>query len=105
MSGSGEARIAFDLWVVYDHPADARDAYLVRRWEVSGRGPVPTHETVTYHTLDRLRAEMRDRGLTRLPPSRRDDKVILESLALILGGGACKSRGGGTCRFHPDCSL
>ena len=79
MSGSGEAGIAFDLWVVYDHPADARDAYLVRRWEVSGSGPVPTHETVTYHTLDRLRAEMRGRGLTRLPPSRRDDKVILES--------------------------
>ena len=74
-----EVGITFPIWVVYDHPCDAPDVYVARQWLVSANGTVLTAETLTYATHKKLRDEFMRMNLTRLPRSRHDEPVILET--------------------------
>jgi len=65
-------------WVVYDHPSDYPQHFVVRRWSWSREeGIQPSHDCSLHHTLEDARAAIPD-GLFRLPRHAYDDPVILE---------------------------
>ena len=68
------------LWVVYDHPRDLPEWYVVRGQEVGSDGSVTPHAEpeMLVTDLDTIRNEMRRRGLSRLPPNAADDPKIVE---------------------------
>lgn len=66
------------MWVVYDHPADAPDTFVARRWDVTAGDPTATSYLFTADTLEDLRAKL-PLGLTRLDRSPLDDPVIVET--------------------------
>lgn len=73
---------AWSSYVIYDHPLDYPQGYVIRRFFNSAHGPTPTREAYTADTpeiLDRIRGEMERCGLTRLARQPDDDPVILES--------------------------
>lgn len=67
------------MWTVYDHPRDEPDHYVARRWEIHADGPHATFDKITSDTLNLLRDEFKERGLTCLPRSPEDEPQIVES--------------------------
>lgn len=69
---------ALSIWTVYDHPLDYPETYIARRAEI-GVGVVSnTADTIADEDLEKIRDQLRDRGLTRLPRSAGDDPFIIE---------------------------
>lgn len=62
-------------WVIYDHPADYPEHYVVRPWVTDG-GAIASFAARTFDTLEEARAVLPD-GLT-LSPLPEPDPAILE---------------------------
>jgi len=69
-----------DVWVIYDHPRDQPDWYIVRRQQPTTTGTIQ-HESRAYgfHDLEKARAWLAQQGLTRLDRHPDDDPVIVET--------------------------
>ena len=63
-------------WVVYGHPRDYREGYVVRQWEV-GPARVTPGQAQTAPTLEAAR-ELVPAGLVRVPRAPDDDPAIVE---------------------------
>ena len=68
------------IWVVFDHPRDQPDFYVVRR-QWAGRNGEIRHDATAYGFVDleKARAWLAEQGLTRLERAPEDDPVILET--------------------------
>lgn len=66
----------FDLWVVYDHPLDYPDLFVVRRY----RGTQPTDELIVGPSLLSVRTQLRARrsDLIRFERAENDDPCVVE---------------------------
>jgi hypothetical protein len=64
-------------FVVYDHPKDWPDFYVVRKFETS-RTPMFTSEILMHRELEPLQDHLARMGLVKLMPDPTDDPVILE---------------------------
>lgn len=63
-------------FVIYDHPTDCPDAFVVREWSVSAAGPRPLGAQ-TAPTLDDAR-ELVPEGLVNVGRTPQDDHKIVE---------------------------
>jgi len=74
-------RSLLSIWTVYDHPSDAPDCFIARRWEVrpGHHEPIRTEDVLRSQTLEPLRRHFREHGLTCLPRQTGDDVNIMES--------------------------
>lgn len=71
-----------DHWVIYDHPADYPDHFVVRAWRIeTGRDPLPGHTAHLADTLEEARelVPIQRLGLVRLERSPDDDATIVET--------------------------
>lgn len=73
----GDAALA--IWTIYDHPKDAPDAFVARKWLITAGQAEASGETMTESDLETLRKYMRETGLTCLHREVDDDPVIVES--------------------------
>lgn len=74
--GGEESGLA--VWVIYDHPKDYPDFYVVRK-QIAGNGQVrPTGHYFLSNTLGPLRQIVEAMGLTCIPRDPSDDPVIVE---------------------------
>jgi len=68
------------VWVVYDHPRDFPDLYIVRRQTAQQDGTIANDvKAFGFQELERARAWLELQGLTRLERHPDDDPVILET--------------------------
>jgi hypothetical protein len=67
----------FSIWTVYEHPLDYPDYYVARRFEYDG-GTAPTDEILRSLSLDALRDELADMGLTCIQRNPEDEPHIVE---------------------------
>jgi hypothetical protein len=68
-----------DVWVIFDHPRDQPDFYVVRRQRATRDGTIlHDHRIYGFRELEKARAWLIQQGLTRLNRSLEDDPVILE---------------------------
>jgi hypothetical protein len=69
-----------DVWVVYDHPRDQPDFYMVRQQRVTRDGNI-LHDQRSYgfRELEKARAWLMQQGLTCLARHPDDDPVIIET--------------------------
>lgn len=68
------------IWTLYDRPIDMPEYYVARRFEVKAGGEGgPTFDYIRDSDLERLRSEMKNRGLYRILRDPRDDPKIIES--------------------------
>lgn len=65
--------MSFEIWTVYDHPADWPDWFVARKWVLD----TPTGEVKLARSLDGVR-RMLPRGLVRMGRFEGDDPVIVE---------------------------
>jgi hypothetical protein len=65
---------ALDLFVVYDHPRDFPEKFVVRRWQ----GIVPTAEFALADSLEEARAKVPG-DCVRIDRNPADDPAILET--------------------------
>jgi hypothetical protein len=63
-----------DLFVVYDHPKDYPDNFVVRRFIVDK----PTGQCWLYDDLEKARIDLQNQGRICLPRDPYDDPVIVE---------------------------
>lgn len=67
------------IWTLYDHPRDAPESFVARRFAITGGNSFPTDEIYLSETLEPLRAMMAEKGLVCMPRQEGDDPVIIES--------------------------
>jgi hypothetical protein len=65
-------------WVIYDHPKDHPDSFVVRRWGILDGKLIPDHECQLADSLEEARHIIPD-GLVRIPRSIDDDLAIVET--------------------------
>mgnify|MGYP001821159241 CR=1 FL=1 len=66
------------IWIIYDHPLDYPNDYVVRGWDITNQGDNMPQDKVTRHeTLEEARASLPP-GLYRTDPFTEDDPAILE---------------------------
>ena len=58
---------------IYDHPTDYPSSYVARVWDAN----YPTHLVALADTLEEIRAKIPP-NMTKLPPMKEDDPVIVE---------------------------
>lgn len=64
-------------WVVYDHPRDFPDKFVVRRWDIGAGVVTATDEVRVADTLEEIR-RLIPFGLFRLGRFEEDDPCIVE---------------------------
>ncbi len=64
-------------WVIYDHPRDYPEKFVMRRWKIGAENVLATDEMATADTLDEIRRAVPP-GRYRLPRYRDDDPCIVE---------------------------
>lgn len=70
-------------WTIYDHPRDAPNSIVLRRWRIvaGSRDPVPDDQVAVFDTVEQAR-DWLDRfhpGLYRIARQRGDDPKIVET--------------------------
>lgn len=70
---------AFEMWTIYDHPSDAPEFFVARKWLITGGAAIATGETMSEEDIDTLRKYFQIGGMTCLPRQPGDDPVIVES--------------------------
>jgi hypothetical protein len=70
---------ALALWVIYDHPRDYPDYYVLRPQIVAGAKVVTSTVAWTSKSVEALREVMEDMGLHCMPRQDDDDPVIVET--------------------------
>ena len=74
------AEKVLEIWVVYDHPRDHPDFYIVRRQVATNTGAIQLDgQSVGFRDLATAQAWLQEKGLTRLDRYPDDDPVILET--------------------------
>lgn len=69
-----------DIWVIYEHPTDQPDFYVVRRQWATEDGEVhKDRRAYGFRDLERARLFLAEKGLTCLPRFPEDDPVIVET--------------------------
>jgi hypothetical protein len=71
--------MSLSIWTLYDHPLDAPQFFVLRRWETDARGARASPELYACEAVEPLREKMRERGLVCLPRQPEDDPKIIES--------------------------
>jgi len=66
------------MYVVYDHPRDFPDDFVVTRWAIRHNGETCIDAARTAPTLEAARAPLRRMGLARMPRDHDDDPCIVE---------------------------
>ncbi len=66
-----------EQYVIYDHPADYPEHFVVRRWVIGREDIKPDVEAVVYLTLDEARCSI-PRGLVCISRSPEDASCIVE---------------------------
>jgi hypothetical protein len=74
---TAKPRLEMSQWVIYDHPRDFPDKYVMRRWGVQAGQAVATDEMVLADTLEEIRRRVPP-GLYRLERFKDDDPCIVE---------------------------
>lgn len=64
-------------WVVYKHPRDYPDKFVLRRWDIQGGTIIATPDVKTADSLEKIRQEV-PAGLYRLDRFEEDDLCIVE---------------------------
>lgn len=67
------------IWVVYDHPSDHPDFFVVRPWDIVGGQYFPRSRCALFRDLDKARAWCAQFGAVRLERHTHDDPTILET--------------------------
>lgn len=68
-----------NLWTIYEHPRDAPEHFVLRRWEIVGDPPAPEPREASKHdTLAQARAAV-PLGLIRMARDEKDDLAIVET--------------------------
>jgi hypothetical protein len=75
--GNSFSMQSFDMLVIYEHPIDAPDHYVVRRWIIQDGKMTPDHGS-HFNTLGDARAFIPP-GRVKIPRSPNDDRAIVES--------------------------
>ncbi len=70
-------RTELSQWVIYAHPRDYPDKYVMRRWNIYGDAMVPSDEMALADTLVEIRKCV-PWGLFRLERFEDDDACIVE---------------------------
>lgn len=75
---SDDQSVVLEQWVIYSHPSDYPDQYVVRRWEIGDGWMRATADVQAWDTLDdaRLWSVPADRVRIERDPS--DDPTIVE---------------------------
>ena len=66
------------LYVVYDHPADFPESYVVRGRNISDGVDLHARDVICCAKVEPLREALRRKGLTCIGRQPEDDPVILE---------------------------
>lgn len=66
------------MWVIYDHPKDHPDAFVVRRWYIEEEVTMPDKTCLLADSLQEAR-ELIPAGRYRIGRQANDDPVIVES--------------------------
>lgn len=74
----GLKQSTISLWVIYDHPKDHPDAFVVRRWHIDQGITMPDKDCLLAESLPEARGLI-PYGRFRLPRQEKDDPVIVES--------------------------
>ena len=70
--------LVMSQWVIYDHPRDLSDKFVMRRWDIRANNEIQeTDEMALADTLEEIRLSV-PRGLYRLERFRDDDPCIVE---------------------------
>jgi hypothetical protein len=69
---------AVDMWVVYDHPTDLPDWYVVRRWSVRTDGTLGVDAVCALAPTLELARQAVPAGTVRAAPYPDDDPKICE---------------------------
>lgn len=74
---------SLNQWVIYDHPRDDPDHYVVRRWEIMaqpGNAEMLPRESTAVQTLEEARQVIQDQapGSVCLTRAEQDDPTIVE---------------------------
>jgi hypothetical protein len=67
------------MWTIYDHPSDYPKSFVARRWDVGAGGVARTERILISDTVEWIRDQMQEMGLTRLVRSEGDDPCIMET--------------------------
>jgi hypothetical protein len=65
-------------WVIYDHPADFPEHFVVRPWTVAGGGRLEPGSARLCGTLEQARAALVNLGLYRMDRQPDDDPTVVE---------------------------
>lgn len=66
------------MWVIYDHPSDHPDSFVVRRWRVTSNGPIADQECRLASSLPGARRYI-PRHLSMLERADGDDPTVVET--------------------------
>lgn len=66
-----------NLWTIYDHPSDAPNHFVLRRFEIIDGQPLP-REASRHATLEEAREQV-PLGLIRMVRDERDDPTVVET--------------------------
>lgn len=72
-------RDVLSLWTIYARPRDFPDGFVARRWDIVTGQAVDTQIVMCSDTLDWLRDQMLDMGLTLIGRSETDEPQIVET--------------------------
>lgn len=68
-----------ELWTIYDHPRDAPEWFVARKWITRSGETLGTTHCIYEEDLEAMRAHMLAYGLTCISRSEQDDPVIIET--------------------------
>ena len=74
---TAQPRLVISQWVIYNHPRDFPDKYVMRRWDIRANEMQATDDMALADTLEEIRLSV-PRGLYRLERFRDDDPCIAE---------------------------
>lgn len=66
------------MYVIYDHPKDCPDKFVLRRWSEDRGDPVPCDVVASGDTIEQVRAALPG-DLVCIPRHPSDDPVIVET--------------------------
>ena len=72
-------RGVLSMWTVYERPRDYACGFVARRFEITGKGPMPTQMTLKCLELEPIREKLARAGLIRLARNPEDERQIVET--------------------------
>lgn len=69
--------LTMSQWVIYDHPRDYPDKFVLRRWDIVGSKVIPTDKIAFAKTLPEIQAKV-PKNLYCMGRFANDDPCIVE---------------------------